>query len=184
MLYSSAWELEKFKISPDLGDSNFSPVAGRIFAISADDASVLWKETPVAHQFYFPISQDRNSPVAVFVRVLKLSKVAGISVDCFSTAFVDIRTGQLVYSRDDIMPVTRGLGFKQEILADQNTIAIDYVGNRIELNWTNEKPLEEPTYNFGFLELSEFRKRIETKLADLKSKDLQSTNKPGSSPEK
>ena len=184
MLYSSARELEKFKISPELGDLNFSAAAGRIFAISAEDASILWKESPIAYQFHFPVSQDRNSPVAIFVRVLKLSKVGSVSVDCLSVAFVDIRTGQVVYSRDDLMPVTRGLGFKQEILADQNTIAIDYVGNRVEMNWTVEQSLDDPVYNFGYLEPSEFKKRIEAKMSGSKAKDLLPSSKPDASPEK
>ena len=181
MLYSSAWELERFKISPELGDPNFNAVAGRIFAISADDATVLWKQSPIAHQFHFPVAQDRTSPFAVFVRVLRLSKVGTVAVDCLSVAFVDIRTGQVVYSRDDLMPVTRGLGFRQEIFTDQNTMAIDYVGNRVELNWTNEKSLEEPVYDFGYLELTEFKKRIEARLSGAGTKDLQPSSKPDTS---
>ena len=184
MLYSPARELEKFKITPELGDTNFSSAAGRIFAISAEDASILWKESPIAYQFHFPVSQDRNSPVAIFVRVLNLSKVRGVSVDCLSVAFVDIRTGQVVYSRDDLMPVTRGLGFKQEILADQNTIAIDYVGNRVEMNWTDEQSLDKAVYDFGYLESTEFKKRIEAKMPGAKAKDLSPSSAPDTSPEK
>ncbi len=170
MLYSPAMELDRFKVGPDVSDPGFVPVAGRLFALSATDASKVWEQSSTVRQFHFPISQERNSPVAIFVRMLKLSKVGNVSVDLMSIAVVDIRNGKVLYSRDDL-PAVRGLGFAQELLSDQNTIAIDYLGTRVELNWTNEESNEEPVYDFGNLEASEFKKRIEAKMKSSKSPD-------------
>jgi hypothetical protein len=96
--------------------------------------------------------------------------VGNVAVDFMSIAVVDIRNGKVLYSRDDL-PATRGLGFSQEILSDQNTIAIDYLGTRVELNWTKEESNEEPVYDFGNLEFSEFKKRIEAKMKSSKAPD-------------
>lgn len=170
MLYSPAMELDRFKVEPVVSDPGFVPVAGRLMALSAKDASSVWEQSSVVRQFHFPISQNRNSPVAVFVRLLKLQKVGNMAVDFMSIALVDIRNGKVLYSRDDL-PAVRGLGFAQEVLSDQNTIAIDYLGTRVELNWTKEESKENPAFDFGNLEYSEFKKRIEARMKSSQSPD-------------
>ena len=180
MLYSPALELDNFKVKPDVSNQGFVPVAGRIFALSAKDASDVWERSPTVRQFHFPISQDRNSPVAIFVRMLMLQKVGKVAIDCMSIAVVDIRNGRVLYSRDDL-PAIRDLGFSQEVLSDLNTIAIDYLGTRVELNWTKDESKEEPVYDFGNLEASEFKKRIEAKMKSSKSTDSPPTKLESSS---
>ena len=170
MLYSPAMELDRFKVEPVVSDPGFVPVAGRLMALSAKDASSVWEQSSVVRQFHFPISQNRNSPVAVFVRLLKLQKVGNMAVDFMSIALVDIRNGKVLYSRDDL-PAIRGLGFSQEVLSDQNTIAVDYLGTRVELNWTKEESKENPVFDFGNLEYSEFKKRIEARMKSTQSPD-------------
>ena len=169
MQYSSANRLDTtFKVGPEVTDPNFIPVAGRLLAVSAKDASNVWDQSSVVRQFHFPIAQNRNSPVAVFLRILKMPKVVDKAVDFMSIAMIDIRNGHVLYSRDDL-PVIRGLAFSQEVLADQNTIVVDYLGTRVELNWTKEATNEEPVYDFGYLEFSEFKKRVEVKAKEAKS---------------
>ena len=169
MQYSSANRLDTtFKVGPEVTDPNFIPVAGRLLAVSAKDASNVWDQSSVVRQFHFPIAQNRNSPVAVFLRILKMPKVVDKAVDFMSIAMIDIRNGHVLYSRDDL-PAIRGLAFSQEVLADQNTIVVDYLGTRVELNWTKEATNEEPVYDFGYLEFSEFKKRVEVKAKEAKS---------------
>ncbi len=176
MQYSSANKLDKFSVGPEVSDPNFIPVAGRILALSAKDASSVWDQSSAVRQFHFPIAQNRKSPVAVFLRVLKISKVIDKAVDFMSIAMIDIRNGHVLYTRDDL-PVIRGLAFSQEILADQNTIAVDYVGTRVELNWTNDASNEEPVFDFGYLEFSEFKKRVEAKAMGVKSPESAPSSK-------
>ena len=185
MLYHQALQLQldKFSISPDVGDANFIPVAGRLIALSSKDASLVWEQNPVVRQFYFPISQNRSSPVATFVRMLKMSKIANTAVDFMSIAMIDIRNGQVLYGRDDL-PAIRGLAFAQDILDDQNTIVVDYLGTRVELKWTQEATSEVPLYDFGNLDYQEFKKRIETRTKDPISSNLQPSSKLETSPNK
>ncbi len=168
MLYSNAMFLSDFKLGPDEADLNFVPVSGRLIALSAKDASNVWEQNPLVTQFYFPLSQSRNSPLVTFVRMLKLNKIQNRAVDFMSVAVVDIRNGRVVYSGDDF-PAIRGLGFNQEIMEDQDKIAIEYLGTRVELKLTADPWSEEPIYDFGSLELSEFKKRIDAKAKELKS---------------
>ena len=183
MQYSSANKLDKFNVGPDVSDPTFTPIAGRLLALSAKDVSNVWDQSSAVRQFYFPIAQNRNSPVAVFLRILKMPKVVDKAVDFMSIAMIDIRNGHVLYSRDDL-PVIRGLAFSQEILADQNTIVVDYLGTRVELNWTKEATHEEPIYDFGYLEFSEFKKRVEAKALGAKSPESTPSSKLEASPNK
>ncbi len=183
MQYSSANKLDKFNVGPDVSDPTFTPIAGRLLALSAKDVSNVWDQSSAVRQFHFPIAQNRNSPVAVFLRILKIPKVVDKAVDFMSIAMIDIRNGHVLYSRDDL-PVIRGLAFSQEILADQNTIVVDYLGTRVELNWTKEATHEEPVYDFGYLEFSEFKKRVEAKAMGAKSPESTPTSKLEASPNK
>lgn len=183
MIYHSSMQLDNFQVSPDVSDTNFVPVAGRVIALSAKDASIVWEQNPIVRQFFFPISQNRNSPVATFVRMLKISKLANKAVDFMSIAMIDIRSGRILYNRDDL-PAIRGLAFSQEIIDDQNTIVVDYLGTRVELNWTKEPSVDEPLYDFGNLDYPEFKKRIEARTKAPTSSSKQPSSKLESSPNK
>jgi len=96
---------------------------------------------------------------------------------------VDIRNGRVVFSRDDL-PCIRGLPFSQELIADQNTIVIDYLGTRVELNWIKEANSDEPVYDFGNLVYSEFKKRVESKVKGTESPGSAPNSQPEPSPNK
>ena len=183
MQYWEALRLDIFNVAPKAIDPNFTPVAGRLLALSAKDASNVWEQNHRVNQFHFPISQNRDSPIAVFVRRLQTVKVMKGSVDFMSIALVDIRNGRVVFSRDDL-PCIRGLPFSQEIIADQNTIVIDYLGTRVELNWIKEANSDEPVYDFGNLVYSEFKKRVESKVKGTESPGSAPNSQPEPSPNK
>jgi len=173
MLLGTEKEPIKPKITPDASDPDFVPVSGRVHALSAKDASDVWLQSSVVSNFSFPINQIRNSPAAVFVRMLNFSRVANTgTIDCMSIAVVDIRNGRVLFSSDEILPATRGLPFTQEILADQNTMKIDYLGSSVELNWTNTADTEEPVFDFGNFQYPDLKKRIEAKVIGGKPSDL------------
>ena len=185
MLVGVEKEPVKPKIGPDAGDPNFVPVSGRVHALSAKDASDVWQQSSIVSNFSFPISQARTSPAVVFVRMLSFSRVANASqVDCMSIAVMDVRNGKLLFSSDEIVPATRGLPFTQEILADQNTMKIDYLGVSVELNWTNTADTEEPVFNFGSFQYADLKKRIEAKVTGVKPSGLQPPPTLESAPDK
>lgn len=185
MLVGTDKEPVKPKIGPDSGDPNFVPVSGRVHALSAKDASDVWKQSSVVSNFSFPINQIRNSPVAVFVRALSFSRLANVAnVDSMSIAVVDIRNGRVLFSSDEILPATRGMPFVQEVLADQNTMKIDYLGASVELNWTNTSDSDEPVFDFGNFVYLDLKKRIEAKVSGAKPAELQPPPMLDSSPDK
>ena len=186
MLVGTAKEPVKPTITPDASDPNFVPVSGRVYALSAKDASDVWPQSSVVSNFSFPINQIRNSPAVVFVRMLNFSRVANAtSIDCMSIAVVDVRNGRVLFSSDEILPATRGLPFTQEILADQNTMKIDYSGVSLELNWTTAADSSEPIFDFGNFQYSDLKKRVEAKILGGKpAADLQPPPSIESAPDK
>jgi hypothetical protein len=186
MLVGMEKEPVKPKISPDASDPNFVPVSGRVHALSAKDASDVWPQSSFVSNFSFPINQIRNSPAVVFVRMLNFSRVANAaSIDCMSIAVVDIRNGRVLFSSDEILPATRGLPFAQEILADENTMKIDYSGASVELNWTTTAESEEPVFDFGNFQYADLKKRIEARILGAKpAADLQPPPSFESAPDK
>lgn len=163
---ASSQSLDNIEVGPDASDPNFAPIAGRLIAISAKDASQVWNQNNLVRQFFFPIAQDRKVPIAVFVRRLTLSKIVGINVDLMSIAIVDIRDGRVLFSQDDF-PAVRNRGFVQKIFPEENTISIDYLGMNIELVWSKEaETLESPAPNFDFgnVDYKQFKKTIESKV--------------------
>jgi hypothetical protein len=101
-----------------------------------------------------------------------------------SIAVVDIRDGRVLFSSDEILPVMRGLPFTQEIIADQNTMKIEYLGASVELNWTDAADSGEKVFDFGNSQFTELRKRIEAKITGAKSPDLQPSPNLESAPDK
>lgn len=164
---ASSQSLDNIEVGPDASDPSFAAIAGRLIAISAKDASQVWNQNNLIRQFYFPIAQDRNVPIAVFVRRLTLSKIAGVNVDLMSIAIVDIRDGRVLFSQDDF-PAVRNRGFVQKIFPEKQTISIDYLGMNIELVWptieaeTIESPA--PIFDFGNIDYKQFKKTIETRV--------------------
>lgn len=181
MLYHKQLKLESINVAPDESDSSFIPVSGLMFALSAKDASDLWEQSPSVTQFFFPVSQSRNSPFAIFVRMLKMNKIQQRASDFMSIAAVDIRNGRVVYSADDF-PAIRGLGFTQQIQAAQNKVVVEYLGTRVELTQTEEAQEGSPVFDFGKLELAEFKKRIEARARELKNNSPPPKPDPTSNP--
>lgn len=164
---ASSQSLDNIEVGPDVSDPNFAPIAGRLIAISAKDASQVWNQNNLVRQFFFPIAQNRNVPIAVFVRRLTLSKIVGINVDLMSIAIVDIRDGRVLFSQDDF-PAVRNRGFVQKIFPEENTISIDYLGMNIELVWPTKEAetLESPApiFDFGNVDYKQFKKTIESRV--------------------
>jgi outer membrane protein assembly factor BamB/tetratricopeptide (TPR) repeat protein len=169
MPYIASLQFDSFGYTPSLRDSGFSILAGRLIAISALDGQQVWSQNNLVQRpFSFPIAQERNSPVAVFVRKLTIPKIAGITdMDLYSFAAIDLRDGHVVFAQDDL-PAVRERGFVQRINHDEHSISIDYLGTNITLNWMNKDPLEknEETVirDFGNLDEREFRIQVEENL--------------------
>ena len=164
---ASSQSLDNIEVGPDVSDPNFAPIAGRMIAISAKDASQVWNQNNLVRQFFFPIAQNRNVPIAVFVRRLTLSKIVGINVDLMSIAIVDIRDGRVLFSQDDF-PAVRNRGFVQKIFPEENTISIDYLGMNIELVWSTKEAetlgSPAPIFDFGNVDYKQFKKTIEARV--------------------
>jgi outer membrane protein assembly factor BamB len=165
---SSALGIDFLQVAPTVSDPGFAPLAGRLTAISAKDGSQVWKQNNLVRQFSFPLAQDRNSPIAVFVRRLTLSKVAGtVDYDSMSIAAVDLRDGRVVFAKDDL-GATRERGFVERVLSDENTISVDYLGTNVTMKFVeqgaSQKATDQPTYDFGNVDEKEFKNSIEAKL--------------------
>lgn len=178
--HSASMELEFTKVAPDSSDTAYVPVAGQLIAVSAKDGSSLWKQSGRVQQMFFPVAQDRSSPVAVFVRRLELSKVANRNIDLTSVAVVDVRYGRVLFKQDDL-PTIRNRGFLESVDHDKNRVEIDYEGNKLEVAWTGDELGDEPQF-FDFGEIKnerEFKKQIEEKYRQQKpSPDKQGTLEP------
>ena len=166
--------LEAFRIGPDSSDPAFAPVLGRIVAVSIKDASSVWKQSDQVRQMYFPLSQDRSSPLAVFVRRIEMTKVANQNMDLTSLALVDIRDGRLVFAKDDFLPGVRSRGFHQFVLPNENLIRLDYQGTKVEVSWDAEADAEPNVFDFGNIKNpKEFKDKIETRIRERNSASQQ-----------
>lgn len=175
--FAISQSLDSIAVWPDPSDPLFAPVAGRIIAISANDGSAVWKQNNFAKMFFLPIAQDRNSPIAFFVRRLTLSKIAGVNPDLFSLAIVDVRDGQVLYTKDDL-PAIRNLGFSQTIDPGKNQININFLGTSVDVSWPATKQTgtvgeksETSRFDFGEVDYRPFRQEIEEKILKLQAID-------------
>ncbi len=156
-----AFELENFRVSPNANDQAYAMCAGRLFALSVVDGTPLWKHALLVREYGFPLHQSRESPAAFFVRMVSPARVAKL-MDFASIAMIDVATGRPLYQSDELEAV-RGLGFRQRLLPEENTIHVEYLGVKWDATWTqNAWPvdLEEPA-PIGLLDPAEVKARID-----------------------
>lgn len=165
--YAGSMELEKITVNPSTrNDPSFAACAGRLFAISVQDGQPVWERSQRVKHFLFPLSQSRESPVAIFLRRLSLTKVRGQNLEFTSIALVDVRTGRLLYQKNDL-PSLRGDSFRQQLVPAENSMMIKYLGNILTARWTDDPsglaPLDQVD-SIGDLDPEVFRSEIEKKL--------------------
>ena len=160
-------ELERITVSPSTRiDPSVAPCAGRLFAISVQDGKPQWQRSQRVKHFLFPLSQSRESPAAVFVRRLSLTKVRGQNLDFTSMAMVDVKTGRLLYQKHDL-PAIRGDAFRQQLIPGENTMVLKYLGNTLTARWSDDATGQAPadqSDEIGDLDPDTFRDEIEKKL--------------------
>ena len=171
--YAGSMELEKIIVNPSQrNDPSVAACAGKLFAISVRDGKPVWERSQRVKHFMFPISQRRNSPAAVFVRRLSLTKIRGVNLDFTSVALVDIKTGRLLFQKHD-MPAIRGEGFRQMLVPKDNVMIVNYLGNTITAKWTEDEsglaPLDRMD-EIGELDAEEYRKHAEEMIDEITSK--------------
>ena len=174
--HAGAMELDSVQVSPQLRtDPTVAACAGRLFAIRIEDGTLAWEKAQRVKHFLFPISQNRQSPAAVFLRRLTLKNVRGMALDFTSIALVDVQTGKLLYQKHDL-PAVRGDAFRQQLLPNQNLMTVKLYGNLFKIKWTGQPwdpPSEAETTNtdstgqpaIGELDLEQFQATAE-ELAD------------------
>jgi outer membrane protein assembly factor BamB len=171
--HAGSMELEKVAVFPSQRqDPTVVSCAGRMFAISVEDGKPIWERSQRVRQFAFPLSQNRESPVAVFIRQLTLSKVKGVDIDFTSLAMVDVKTGRLLYQKHDL-PAMRGRGFRQVLNPGENSMMLQYLGNTIHVEWTDDKeglPPVDEVDEVGELDVVEFRKMAESLVDEIQSR--------------
>ena len=142
--HAGAMELDSVQVSPQLRtDPTVAACAGRLFAIRIEDGSLVWEKAQRVKHFLFPISQNRESPAAVFMRRLTLKNVRGMSLDFTSIALIDVQTGKLLYQKHDL-PAVRGDAFRQQLLPSQSLMTVKLYGNLFQIRWTDQ-PLDPST---------------------------------------
>ncbi|MFN9437038.1 MAG: PQQ-binding-like beta-propeller repeat protein [Planctomycetota bacterium] len=165
--YAGSMELERIAVSPSTRtDPSVAPCAGRLFAISLQEGKPLWERSQRVKHFLFPLSQSRESPAAVFVRRLSLTKVRGQNLDFTSMAMVDVKTGRLLYQKHDL-PAMRGDAFRQQLIPGENTMVVKYLGNTLTARWSDDTSGLAPadqTDEIGDLDPDTYRDEIEKKL--------------------
>ncbi len=172
---AASMDLDLIKVGPDKADPAFAPIAGQLVAVSAKDASSVWQQASRVQQMFFPLGQNRNTPIAIFVRRLELTKIGAENVDLLSVALVDVRDGRVLFAQDDL-PAIRTRGFSQIVNPDSNEMVVEYQGTRLEIKWDpNGQTQGAPVFNFGQIaSVKEFKKQVEEK-----RRQLQQTQKPG-----
>lgn len=178
MPYAPSMELEpRIVVNPSpRNDPSVAACAGRLFAISVEDGHLLWERTQRVKHFLFPLSQSRESPVAIFFRRLSLTKVLGQNVDLASIALIDVKTGRLLYMKNDLQAM-RGEAFRQQLDATTHAMIVKYLGNTLNIRWTGNQeglaPLNQVD-EVGDLDPEEFRKQVEEMLKSSSSaRDLE-----------
>jgi hypothetical protein len=177
--YAGSMELERVVVAPQMRtDPSVAACAGRMFAVNLKDGSLAWTTSQPVKHFMFPLSQNRESPAAVFLRRLTLSNVRGMALDFTSIALVDVRTGRLLYQKHDL-PAQRGDAFRQQLYPSVSEMQLRYQGNLIKVRWTDET-WESPEVGnsevIGELDIEKFQSSAESMLEKLQTQG----NVPGS----
>jgi outer membrane protein assembly factor BamB len=177
--YAGSMELERVVVAPLMRtDPSVAACAGRMFAVNLKDGSLAWTTSQPVKHFMFPLSQNRESPAAVFLRRLTLSNVRGMALDFTSIALVDVRTGRLLYQKHDL-PAQRGDAFRQQLYPSVSEMQLRYQGNLIKVRWTDET-WESPEVGnsevIGELDIEKFQSSAESMLEKLQTQG----NIPGS----
>ncbi|MFN7732987.1 MAG: PQQ-binding-like beta-propeller repeat protein [Pirellula sp.] len=179
--FAGSMELEGATVGPSQRtDPSVANCAGKMFAISVDDGSMLWNRSQRVRHFMFPLSQSRESPVAVFLRRVSITKVKGMDLDFAGLALVDIKTGRLMYQKHD-SPAERGAPFRQQLLPNRNMMVLGYLGNTWTVLWTDQEaglaPLDQVD-EIGDMDMKEFRKMAEGLVDEIQS-NLLPKSRPG-----
>lgn len=165
--YAGSMELERITVNPSTrNDASVAACAGRLFAISIKDGKPAWSRSQRVKHFLFPLSQSRESPMAVFVRRLSLTKVRGQNLDFTSVAFIDVKTGRLLYQKHDL-PSLRGDTFRQRLAPRENAVIVKYLGNTLTARWSDDAsgvPPADQVDEIGDLDPDTYRSDIEKKL--------------------
>jgi outer membrane protein assembly factor BamB len=172
--HAGSMELEKIVVNPSQrSDPSVASCAGRLFAISVEDGKPLWARSQRVRHFLFPLRQNRQSPAAVFLRRLSLSKVRGLELDFASVALVDIKTGRLLYQKHDMLAM-RGEAFMQRLQASENMMQLKYLGNTITIRWTGDEAglaAADQVDEIGELDSTAFRKAAEAMVDEINAKE-------------
>jgi outer membrane protein assembly factor BamB len=140
--YASSMEIDGVQVTPSIkSDTSIAPCAGRLFAIRTEDGSMVWDKAQRVKHFMFPLSQNRESPAAVFLRRLTQKNIRGMTLDFTSIALIDVRTGKLLYQKHDL-PAFRGDNFRQTVIPSQNLMTLRLYGNFFRFLWTDDQPPE------------------------------------------
>jgi hypothetical protein len=170
--YAGSMELERVVVAPQMRtDPTVAGCAGRVFAVNLKDGSLAWdKSLPVKH-FMFPLSQNRESPAAVFLRNLNLANVRGMTMNFTSLALVDVRTGRLLYQKHDL-PAQLGDSFRQQLYPSIAEMQFRYQGNLVKVRWSEEVWENEPMDDslvVGELDFESLKSTAESQVEKLKS---------------
>lgn len=179
--FASSMELDRATVSPSQRtDPSVASCAGKLFAISIEDGKLLWKRSQRVRHFMFPLSQSRESPVAVFMRRVSITKVKGMDLDFASLALVDVKTGRLMYQKHD-SPAVRGAPFRQQLVPNRNMMVLSYLGNTWTVLWTDQEaglaPLDQVD-EIGDMDMTAFRSMAEGLVDEIQSK-LVPKDRPG-----
>lgn len=170
--YAGSMELERVVVAPQMRtDPTVAGCAGRVFAVNLKDGSLAWeKSLPVKH-FLFPLSQNRESPAAVFLRSLNLANVRGMTMNFTSIALVDVRTGRLLYQKHDL-PAQLGDSFRQQLYPAIAEMQFRYLGNLVKVRWSDEAWEEQQVDDslvVGELDFESFKSTAESMVEKLKA---------------
>lgn len=179
--FAGSMELDGVTVGPSQRtDPSVATCAGKMFAIAVDDGRLLWNRSQRVRHFMFPLSQSRESPVAVFMRRVSITKVKGVDLDFAGLALVDIKTGRLMYQKHDA-PAERGAPFRQQLVPKNNMMILSYLGNTWTVLWTDQEaglaPLDQVD-EIGDMDTKEFRKMAERLVDEIQS-NLVPNGRPG-----
>ncbi len=158
--YNSRFSYGREFVLPPESDSSFTVVSGSVFAISTSEGKPLWESPVPVMQYGFPVHQDRdNSPVAVFVRRIKLPRmIDNKAVQMVCVALLDLRDGRVVLEKDDVKG-EHVPAFIQRINPNRFTMLIGYGNVLFDFVWTMDE-FGEVSKRIGFENVTEYRTRI------------------------
>lgn len=128
----------KLEMIQDEEVERFRKVSGPMIAINATDGKPLWKSPVLVNDFRFPIAQTRSTPALTLVRPLRFKAGAVVNMETGSIAILDVRNGNLLYTNNYLYSA-RGIEFQSRSKPGDGTLAIQYKGTEVQLNWNDEE---------------------------------------------